>query len=49
MVHLCIVVCDGVLKFLLTNLDPDKWKNRRNTDTNVSGAIPVVIVDDLED
>ena len=27
--------------FLLTNLDPDNWKNRRNTDTNVSGRVAV--------
>lgn len=27
--------------FLLTNLDPEKWKNRRNTDTNVSGRLSV--------
>ena len=37
--------------FLLTNLDPDKWKNRRNTDANITGSIPVVItgVDSLEE
>jgi hypothetical protein len=37
--------------FLLTNLEPDKWKNRRNTDTNVTGTVPVVITggDELED
>jgi len=41
----------GALCFMLTNLDPDNWKNRRNTDANVTGALPVVITgsDDLED
>ena len=27
--------------FLLTNLDPENWKNRRNTDTQVSGRVAV--------
>ena len=37
--------------FLLTNLNPEKWKNRRNTDTHITGAVPVVISggDDVED
>ena len=37
--------------FLLTNLDPDKWKNRRNNDTVVTGAVPVILSggDDVEE
>lgn len=41
----------GALCFMLTNLDPDNWKNRRNNDTNITGAVPVVLSgsDDLEE
>ena len=41
----------GAAIFLLTNLAPEKWKNRRNTDTRITDTVPVVITggDDIEE
>jgi hypothetical protein len=37
----------GAQIFILTNLDPDNWKNRRNNDTDITGDVGVQIINDI--